>query len=123
MPTWDKFISLANEYMSSETTKIFGYYCDNQVIGIIVISQNQDESHEIKGIAVNSKFRKHGIGKRLIHYVCDELPISMLLAETDDDAVGFYRRCGFETQAFIRTFDSGECWRYRCILLPNRHHL
>ena len=118
MPTWDKFISEANEYMNNEAVNIFGYYKDNRIIGIIVI-KNKNEMFEIKGIAVDSEFRKNGIGKKLIQYVCDELSISMLIAETDDDAVGFYKHCGFEAQKFTRTGDNGEYIRYKCILRTN----
>jgi len=116
MPTWDKFIAEAKEYMRNDAINIFGYYEDNRVIGIIVIKQNKNGIFEIKGIAVDSEFRKHGLGKKLIKYVCDKLSICTLLAETDDDAVGFYRRCGFETEKFKRTGDNGEYIRYKCIL-------
>ena len=37
-------------------------------------------------------------------------------AETDDGAVGFYQKCGFETEAFMKTYNTGEYQRHKCIL-------
>jgi len=116
MATWEKFTLEAVEYINSETTSIFGYYLNDQISGIIVIVQPAGRMPVIRGIAVGSAHRKQGIGKRLIQYACNELDIPVLTAETDDDAVSFYRHCGFETEAFMRTFDTGEYKRYKCVL-------
>ena len=37
MPTWEKFIMKANEYMSNEAVSILGYFIENKIIGVIVI--------------------------------------------------------------------------------------
>ena len=116
MPTWEKFTSRAVEYMNNDAIHIFGYYEDSRLAGIIAVNQNQDGSFEIKGIAVNPECRNRGIGRKLVQYVCDELPVSKLHAETDDDAIEFYRSCGFETEVFSRMFESGEFRRYKCLL-------
>ena len=116
MPTWDKFTSRANEFMSNDAIHIYGHYEDERITGIIVINRNQDGSYEIKGIAVAPEYRNRGIGKKLIQYACDEFFISTLHAETDDDAVDFYKHCGFEAQEFMRTSESGEYKRYKCTL-------
>jgi len=39
-----------------------------------------------------------------------------VFAETDDDAVEFYRRLGFSVQPFVRHFSDGDVTRYRCEL-------
>lgn len=116
MPTWEKFASSVAEYTSSENINIFGYYLNDQIAGIIAIDQPADRMPVIRGIAVGAAHRKQGIGKRLIQYACNELDIPVLTAETDDDAVSFYRHCGFEIEAFMRTFDTGEYRRYKCVL-------
>jgi len=48
MPTWGKFCVRANEYMHNEKINIFGYYQNNCIAGIIVVSNNQGETPEIK---------------------------------------------------------------------------
>ena len=37
-------------------------------------------------------------------------------AETDDGMVEFYRKCGFETEGFIKTYSGVEYQRYKCVL-------
>jgi len=120
-PTWEKFISKAAEYMNSQTTSIFGYYLDGHIAGVIVINQDQKggEFPLIRGIAINYENRNQGIGRQLIQYACKVLGLSILTAETDDDAVSFYIRCGFKTEEFMLTFDSGEYRRYKCVLYNN----
>ena len=119
MSTWENFSQRAMEYMNDESVSIFGYYIDNQIYGVIVIQQQSDKTYEIKGIATEFTQREKGIAMQLIKFVCCELPISTLIAETDDDAVGFYKKCGFEAEEFIKTGDSGEYKRYRCTMKIN----
>lgn len=116
MPTWEKFIMKANEYMSNEAVSILGYFIESKIIGVIVIIELNNKTFEIKGIAVDSEYRKQGIGKHLIQYVCDNFPVSFLTAETDEDAIHFYRQCGFESEQFTRMGENGEYIRYKCVL-------
>lgn len=116
MPTWEKFNKHAIEYISKTTINIFGFFEDKRIVGIIVIDQPIDEIAEIRGIAVDSEYRKHGIGKQLVQHVCNELSTPVLIAETDDDAVDFYNHCGFKTEGFMK---NGEYKRYKCILRTN----
>ena len=113
MPTWEKFDKRAREYLGKETVSVFGFIEEGHIVGIIAVELLGRDSAEIRGIAVDSAYRKCGIGKQLVQYVCKQLSLSELLAETDDDAVGFYRRCGFETEEFIR---DKKYKRYRCVL-------
>lgn len=116
MPTLEKFKLKANEYIDSPLIHIFGYYENNCIVGIIVVEQKQDGSSEIKGIAVDLKYRKNGIGSKLIQHVCNKLSLFVLTAETDDDAVNFYRHCGFDITEFVRNGDNGKFKRYNCVL-------
>jgi len=116
MATWEKFMQKATDYMQSRTISIFGCYVGDRIAGIIVVDQEPNKTPEIMGIAVDSQHRKQGIGKRLILHACDSLNICTLTAETDDDAVSFYKRCGFEAEEFTKVFESGEYKRYKCVL-------
>ena len=42
-----------------------------------------------------------------------------VFAETDDDAVDFYQKLGFEIAAFTEDFDGEPVTRYRCQLKNN----
>jgi len=116
MPTWENFALRAGEYMLSGAISIFGYYIDERIAGIIVVDKKAGATPEIVGIAVGPEYRKQGVGKRLIIYACKALDTREIMVETDDDAVAFYRRCGFEAEEFMKMFDSGEYKRYKCVL-------
>jgi ribosomal protein S18 acetylase RimI-like enzyme len=115
MPTWEKFIAAADEYMSSEAVSALGYFVDGRIAGVIVIVELDDKVFEIKGIAVDFEYRKQGIGKRLIRHVCSNFQISYLTAETDEDTVHFYKKCGFEAERFVKMGENGEYVRYKII--------
>ena len=54
---------------------------------------------EICHIAVDEKYRHEGIGSKMIFALQNKYKL-VVEAETDDGAVNFYRKCGFETTAF-----------------------
>jgi GNAT superfamily N-acetyltransferase len=69
-------------------------------------------------LAVDASQRGRGLGAALIRSVRAQHPSLPLIAETDDDAVGFYSRLGFS----IEEAASDPRWpgrrRYRCALPP-----
>ena len=116
MATWETFSERALKYLENPNIKIFGYYEDTRIIGILAVEKFEESTFEIRGIAVDAEYRKRGIGQTLIKHVCEELAISSLLAETNDTAVNFYKSCGFETEGFLKTYPSGVFQRYKCTL-------
>lgn len=52
----------------------------------------------------------------MIHHIFQVLPISAFIAETDDGAVGFYRKCQFKTEEFFQEYDGNQYRRYCCVL-------
>jgi len=114
MATWETFSERALKYLDNPNIRIFGYYEDACIIGILAVEKLDDSTFEIRGIAVDAEYRKRGIGRTLINHVCEELSILTLLAETD--GVEFYKHCGFETEGFLKTYPSGVIQRYKCTL-------
>ena len=53
------------------------------------------EAVTIRAVATNPCCERSGLGRRLLSAVQDETRARRLVAETDDDAVGFYAACGF----------------------------
>ena len=88
------------------------YMLNDEVLGIVVFAL-YDARAEIVSIATDPAHRRHGIARRLIYGIAAEYPVREIYAETDDDAVGFYSRCGFEVRP-NRTI--GEVQRYACVL-------
>lgn len=112
-PTKEKMQLLTDSYLKNKDIKVFGYKIDANITGVIVIN-NHDNNTIIESISVAIQYRKMGIGKKLIHYVVDTLDINIIEAETDDDAVGFYRNCGFCIEDL--GFKYKNVRRYRCRL-------
>lgn len=115
-PTYEKFTEKARSYLDAPNTEIYGFYEDNTFLGVIVLQPKSQNTAEIVGIAVERTHQHRHIGKELIQYAATAGHYTGLYAETDEDAVLFYARCGFETEAFQAVYDGIPCRRYRCIL-------
>jgi len=68
-------------------------------------------------IAVTGRQRGSGLGRRLVDAVRRARPDLPLHAETDDDAVGFYRGLGFEIAAAPRDSRWPTRQRYLCAIV------
>ena len=84
--------------------------------GIIALEQQNSNSAEIIGIAVKKEFQRRGIGKFLIFQAAAALNLEYITAETDCDAVEFYRKSGFAVKEFLRHFPDADVTRYNCQL-------
>ncbi len=115
-PTYEKFIQKTTPMLADPNTRVYGFFQGELLLGIIAVHRTGGDTAEIKGIAVRETHRRRRIGSGLIAYAMQHERLKALSAETDDDGVLFYRHCGFETEAFVKTFDGMPCRRYRCIL-------
>ena len=113
-PTYEKFAEKASAYLNDKSTAIYGFYEDHVLLGVIVLQDKSPNTAEIIGIAVDHTHQHRHIGKALIQYAVTTGRYTELYAETDDDAVSFYERCGFEVEAFQTAYNGIPCRRYRC---------
>ena len=67
----------------------------------------------IRSIAVAPRWRDRGLGRMLLDAIAERLGADRLVAETDDDAVGFYRRCGFTVEDAAPKFGRARYWCVR----------
>ena len=116
MPTWEKFCEQANILINDDLVSILGCVHNNNIIGVLVMQKVTQQSAEIKGIAVDFLYRQKGIGRQLIEFVFQSLKIKSLFAETDDDAILFYRHCGFKIEDIVKVYENKEYRRYKCTL-------
>jgi len=114
MPTEEKLLLRANRYEDDPAVHAFGYFIDGLPIGIVIIRQTEGLAFEICNIATEPMRRKKGIGRALIFYVMKQLSCATLCAETDDDAVEFYRKVGFSVTSLGEKYPG--CVRYSCVL-------
>lgn len=107
-PAYPEYIAKISGFLSDSEVYCLGSFDNNTLTGILIV-----RSGEILGIAVQKQARRRGIGSSLINHAAQLF--STLSAETDDDAVDFYRACGFECTRFERRFPDGISVRYKCI--------
>ncbi len=74
----------------------------------------------IRDIAVEPEAQRAGVGRRMIEAAAEAVGAVEIVAETDDDAVECYRRCGFAVESLGDLWPSGFC-RYRCVKRAGIH--
>ena len=98
-PTPERLKRRAEKYSADKNTFVYACKIDGVYAGIVVLKTGNDTA-EILDIAVNPKYRKKGIGKSLIDFILNQFPVGTITAETDNKAVEFYKRCGFDVIGF-----------------------
>lgn len=93
-PTLERLKCRTEKYSADKNIFVYACKIDSVYAGIVVLKTENDTA-EILDIAVKPEYRKHGIGKSLIDFIFTQFPIDNITAETDDEAVGFYKKCGF----------------------------
>ena len=93
-PTYDHFREQMEDYLNEQSVRI--YICENrgEKAGMMILNY-LGVTAEIIGIAVTNKARCQGIGKRMIQSVMESEGLERVVAQTDDDSIGLYRKCGF----------------------------
>jgi len=85
-------------------------------VPIALASYLLDAAAVIEYIAVTEESQHSGLGSRLIAYVRAQAGARDVIAETDDDAVDFYRRLGFAIGPGPAHERYPGVRRYRCVL-------
>ncbi|TWT13267.1 GNAT family N-acetyltransferase [Planomicrobium sp. CPCC 101079] len=100
------------KYLETNKRKLYVYKVNEAVGGCIGIELIADNNCVIKHIAVSLENRGQRIGSKMIGLICEKYKFSSILAETDQDAVDFYRRIGFETKSLGEKYPGRE--RFLC---------
>ncbi len=115
-PNLEKYREMMKKYIESPAVMILVNQTDGDVSAIMV-SEFTDDDTKILGIAVAEKYRGCGIGRKMTEDLRQMSADRTLLAETDGDAVGFYRSCGFSVEKIRKRYPDGIAERYLCRLL------
>ena len=116
MPTEEKFSIKADQLLDDNAVKIFACCNQDMIEGVIVVFFAEQHKMEVVGIAVDLSARDKGIGSYMINQVIKDYGLLYVSAETDNDAVGFYRKNGFIITEFPKTYDDETVIRYKCVL-------
>lgn len=103
---YDNYIQHANKIL-------FAFMQDDQIIGCIGVEVQNQHALEILHIAVTPEKRSSGIGSTLLKHVIGHFPITTITAETDNDAVLFYQKFGFDITSLGEKYVGVE--RFLCI--------
>lgn len=93
---------------------VYGARAGGRLVGIIALTAPVGGAAEIAGIAVAEDARAQGLGRWMIARAARAEGLARLTAETDDEAVGFYRRCGFSVRRIERDYGEGPVVRWLC---------
>ena len=111
-PTFEKYIARIKSRQQQKDFTLYGCYRHDELIGIAGVRVH-NQAIEITDIAVQENMQQKGIGRKMVEYLAGKYHLP-LIAETDDDAVGFYRQCGFETTVVFTEKNNEYCRRYLC---------
>lgn len=117
-PTPERLKCRAEKYSADKNIFVYACKIDSVYAGIVVLKTENDTA-EILDIAVKPKYRKHGIGSKFIDFIFTQFLIDTITAETDDEAVEFYKRCGFTITSVGEFCDTK---RYFCKLSAVSKH-
>ena len=114
-PTYEEYKVSMEDYLHDSSVKVF--VCENRGkrIGMMVL-KSSGVAAEIIGIAVSDNARHKGIGKELIQRVMETEHLERIKAQTDEDSIGFYRKCGFSEERIVKEYPDGAVVRYNCAL-------
>lgn len=109
----DKVINEYNCYRQMEKRTLYGWKSDNIYVACIGIEMIESHHAEIKHIAVAPSCRNQQLGSKMIHHVVQQLRLQRLIAETDYEAVGFYKSYGFAISSLGEKYPGVE--RFLCV--------
>lgn len=101
------------DYRSGAGGQLFTWEVGGRVVCAAgVRTKTGSLSAELRHIGTDPAHRGQGYGRALLRAVAGVLDAQTLWAETDEDAAGFYRRCGFTVT------ETASAWgrRLRCVL-------
>ncbi|MDR0883041.1 MAG: GNAT family N-acetyltransferase [Oscillospiraceae bacterium] len=87
----------AENYRGHTQWQFYGWVENGEIVGVCGFEVHADYV-EILHIAVAENARRRGIGGKMVTALWEKYKLT-IEAETDDDAVDFYRKTGFETTA------------------------
>ena len=107
-PSDENIDKILLDYIENKDKKLYGYYIEDRIIGIIGI-QNNTDNIEVLHFGIHPEYRSRKLGSELMDYIKQEK--KTIILETDDDAVIFYKKYGFECVEFL---DERKGKRYNC---------
>ncbi|MDO3410760.1 GNAT family N-acetyltransferase [Saccharibacillus sp. CPCC 101409] len=100
-------------YEEREDRKLFAYVEDGEKLGVIGFEPTGDKEITLTHIAVGPEHRGLGYGRGMVLELMVQEQPERVVAETDEEAVDFYRSLGFSVIGL--GVSSSGLERYRCV--------
>ena len=113
-PDREKYHQMAQSCQQSDSIRVFACYLQKKPVGVLVLNLKQPHAAEILGIAVAPHARNRGVATHMLQHAAASLALQTLTAETDADAVDFYRKNGFRTIEQTKNYGDHPVIRYLC---------
>jgi N-acetylglutamate synthase-like GNAT family acetyltransferase len=97
LPTELKLTNIIGNYTSTPHTELLLFKLGKVLVGVAGVKIIK-EKLVIKHLAVSPYYRKQGIGHKIIKTLSVKYKAKIIEAETDADALEFYRKTGFTIQ-------------------------
>lgn len=98
-------------YESDPEARVGGWSVEDRLVSAVVVRVERCDV-ELLHIATRRASRGMGYGEELVRAIAARFAPRAVIAETDDDAVGFYRRLDFVVEEIESPWQVS---RYRCV--------
>ena len=102
----------AVRYQGDPRYRLYGIRRGIRVIGLVGCYREASFRLEITHIAVERRSRRQYLGTQMLGFLTLMYKDTDMTAYTDDDAVGFYRRVGYQVESLRELYPART--RYRC---------
>jgi len=113
-PTADRAAALLAATYTRPKVTLYLVYEAQELVGLIGLHRTGRDRGEVTHIAVQPGRRRQGARSAMLLELRHHLGLRELVAETDGESLGFYRRCGFEVRSLGETYPGVE--RFLCRL-------
>jgi len=117
-PTPEKLALVCRRYATNPSWELIGCVLEGVIAGCIGVEIIGETHAMIRHLAVAPRFRRRGVARALIERLRGSVPLERVTAETDADAVAFYRRCGFTVTPLDPAYPGAE--RFACELMLDK---
>jgi N-acetylglutamate synthase-like GNAT family acetyltransferase len=103
----------ARAHYGSREWVFIGWEEADEIVACAGAERLSSDTIGIRSIAVADGWRNRGLGRALLDELARRTEAKRIVAETDDDAIGFYRRCGFTVDDAPPKFGRPRYWCVR----------
>ena len=121
-PTPEKIKQRLARYRHAPKWHLLGYEGDCGLIGSGGFQLTAPGEAVINHIAVFPSYQGRGVGRQMVWQVPKRYSLHRLTAETDAEAVGFYRNCGFAIASLGNLYPGVERFSCELLLSAERNH-